>query len=216
MTKRQQNSHRMHAAVLNLFDRRPEVWAGKPAAVETVGRLQGLFDTTAETEAERQRLGTKGLTARKAAARDAMEAAAMRLVYAARPYARVTGDDVLLAEVDVSASALDLLSDEAVLNRTGRVLAAVEGRVAEMAGYGATKEGVEALRAATAVVKPAGAVRDSTGGQREARVEALGPLFPGDHRGPARARRRGQEHRRGRRVPGRVPARAANGRLVTP
>ena len=177
MRKRYQNAHTMHAAVLDLFDRRPEAWTGEAPAEETVARLRGVFGNVARIEAERQRLGTTGLTAEKTDARRTMEAATMRLVYAARPHARTIGDQVLLAEVDTTPNKLAKASDAAAVGRAGRVLAAVEGRVAEMAAYKLTKADVEALRTAVAAVVPAGAVRDSTGGQREARTEALGPLF---------------------------------------
>ena len=177
MRARYQNAHTMHAAVLNLFDRRPEVWDGEVPAEETVARLRGVFENVARIETERQRLGTSGLTAEKTDARRTMEAAAMRLVRAARPYARKIGDEVLLAEVDTSENKLVRLSDAAAVGRAGRVLAAVEDRIGEMAAYKVTKDDVEALRTAAAAVVPAGAVRDSTGGQREARTEALGPLF---------------------------------------
>ncbi|HEX9950669.1 MAG TPA: hypothetical protein VGB53_02800 [Rubricoccaceae bacterium] len=177
MRKRYQNAHTMHAAVLDLFDRRSEVWAGKTPAEETVARLQSVFERVAAVEAERQRMGTTGLTAEKTDARRTMEAATMRLVRAARPYARKIGDEVLLAEVDTSPNKLASATDAAAVGRAGRVLAATEDRIGEMAAYTVTKADVEALRVAAAAVVPAGAVRDSTGGQREARTEAFGPLF---------------------------------------
>jgi hypothetical protein len=177
MRKSYQNAHTMHAAVLDLFDRRPEAWAGEGPAEESVARLRGVFGNVARIEAERLRMGTTGLTAEKTDARRTMEAAAMRLVRAARPYARKIGDEVLLAEVDTSENKLAKATDAAAVGRAGRVLAAVEDRVGEMAAYKLTKDDVEALRKATADVVPAGALRDSTGGQREARTEALGPLF---------------------------------------
>ena len=177
MRKRYQNAHTMHAAVLNLFDRRPEEWADETPVEETVARLRGVFESVARIEAERQQMGTIGLTAEKTGARRTMEAATMRLVYAARPYARKIGDKVLEAEVNTTPNTLAKASDAAALGRAGRVLAAVEGRIGEMAAYKVTKADVDALRTAAAAVVPAGAVRDSTGGQREARTEALGPLF---------------------------------------
>jgi hypothetical protein len=185
MTRPQQNTHDMHLALLRLFEAREAVWTTKKAAVDAVTAFRGPVDQTTEIERERNALATEGLTDEKAGARDAMEAAVMRLVLAARPYARVSDDRALLAEVDVTTNRLGRLSDAAALGRAERVLAAVEPRLADLADYDVTKADVEALREAIEAFRPTGPVRDATEGQREARTA----LLPGTFRAARRARK---------------------------
>lgn len=177
MTQRQQNTHRMHTAVLDLLDRKDGLWKRTPAAADAVAAFRAPVERAAAANAERDGLGTTGLTANKAAARDAMEAAAMRLVLAARPFARVSGDGALLAAVDVKPSGFDRATEGGAVDLAQRVLGAVEPRLADLAGYNVSAKEVGALRSAIAAFTTAGPVRDATGGQREARTGSLSAAF---------------------------------------
>ena len=177
MNRRQQNTHAMHVAVLTLLDSRATAWTGKTPAVEAVAALRGPVEAAAAIARERDRLDAEGLTDAKAEARDAMEAAAMRLVEAVRPYARVTKDTVLLAEVNVTAAWFDRASDAGAVSRAERIRAATAGRLADLAGYEVTQKDVDALAETIAAFSPTGAVRDAQGGQREARTGTLAAAF---------------------------------------
>ncbi len=163
----------MHAAVLDLLDRHGATWAARPPVVAAVEALRAAHERVATLERERGALATTGLTADKATQRDAVEAAAMRLVRAVRPYARATGNRALEAEVDVSPSDLERGSDAALVGRAERVRAAAAAHLDALEAYGVTRADVAALLAAMEAFDPLGAARDATGAQREARTGAL-------------------------------------------
>ena len=173
MTRRQQNTHTMHAAVLHLLDEQQATWADHRPVGEAVDALREAHERVAALDRERAALTTPGLTDDKAEQRDAMEAATLRLVRAVRPYARVTANRALEAEVDVSARELDRASDAVAVGWAERVHAATEPHLAALAGYRVAASDVAALRAAIDVFTPLGAARDTVGGQREARTGAL-------------------------------------------
>lgn len=177
MTRRQQNTYTMHAAVLDLLERHRTAWAARSPVVAAVGALREAHERAAALERERGALATEGMTDDKEEQRDAMEAATLRLVRALRPYARVTGNQTLLAEVDVSARVLDKASDAAAVGWAQRVAAAAEAHLAALAEYEVGQSDVTALTAATEAFAPMGAARDATAGQREARTGALPKAF---------------------------------------
>ena len=177
MNKRQQNTHDMHLAVLTLLNSKRAAWGDIEDVAEAVAALQSAADQTAVIAGERDGLATKGLTVGKASARDAMEDAAMRLVLAVRPFARATGDDALLAEVDISAAGFDRLTDAKAVSRATRIRVATEGRLADLARVKVARKDVDALAAAIEAFQPLGASRDATEGQREARTAGLAAPF---------------------------------------
>jgi hypothetical protein len=178
MTRRQQNSHDMHAAVLSLLDEYRGAWGSRPPVVEAVGALRTAFEWAATLDRERRGLETTGLTAEKAEQRDTMEGHTLRLALAIRPYARASGDQALLAEVeDVYPNTLDKASDADAVGMAERVRAAAEAHLAALADYGVKAADVTALRDAIAAFSPLGAGRDATAGQREARTGALPGAF---------------------------------------
>src|SRR5690606_4462313 len=140
-------SHTMHAAVLDLLDRHAASWTGLPPVADAVAVLRGAFDRAATLDGERRALGTTGLTAAKADRRDAMEAAALRLVRALRPYARA-GDPALLADVDLAARDFDRATDADAIGLAVRVRTAAESHLAGLAAYGVAASDVAALAAA--------------------------------------------------------------------
>jgi hypothetical protein len=167
----------MHAAVLDLLERHEATWAARPPVAAAVASLRAAVVEADALDLERDSLATTGLTAEKAEARDAMEAAAVRLVRVLRPYARATGDRALLADVDLTPSDFDNASDAAALSAAERVHAAATAHLAALAPYGVVAADATTLREAIEAFRPLGAARDATGGQREARTEALPAAF---------------------------------------
>ena len=177
MTQRQANTNRMYRDVLELMDRRPDLWTGDEAAEPAVVAFREAVGEIADIEKERNAMGTTGLTKDKAAARDAMEAVALRVARATRAYARASKNGALFDAVDLVPSDFDRASEADAVGMAERVAGAAEGELAALATYRVAKKDVEAVRAAIAAFGKAAPAVGATGGQREARTRSLRAAF---------------------------------------
>ena len=177
MNKRQANTHRMHRDVLELLDRKADLWTGDEAAEPVVTAFREAVAETADIDRERNGMGTTGLTKDKAAARDAMEALAMRVARATRSFARATKDGALFDAVDLTPTDFDNATEADAAGLAERVAGAAEAHLGALAKYRVAKKDVEAVRAAIAAFGKAVPAVGATGGQREARTRSLRAAF---------------------------------------
>ena len=177
MNQRQANTHRMHRDVLELLDRRPDLWTGDEAAEPAVAAFREAVDEVADIDRERNALGTTGLTKDKVAARDAMEAVALRVARATRAYARASKNGTLFDAVNLTPTAFDRATEADAVGLAERVAGAAEGELGALAKYRVAKRDVEAVRAAIAAFGRAAPAVGATGGQREARTRSLRAAF---------------------------------------
>ncbi|HEX9953119.1 MAG TPA: hypothetical protein VGB53_15220 [Rubricoccaceae bacterium] len=177
MNQRQANTHRMHREVLELLDRRPDLWTGDEAAEPAVVAFREAVAEVADIDRERNALGTTGMTKDKAAARDAMEALALRLARATRAYARATKNGALFDAVNVLPSGFDRATETDAAGMAERVAGAAEEHLGALAKYRVTKQSVEEVRAAIAAFGKAAPAVGATGGQREARTRSMRAAF---------------------------------------
>ncbi len=177
MNQRQANTHRMHGDVLELLDRRADLWTDDEAAEPAVTAFREAVGEVGDIDRERNGLGTTGLTKDKAATRDAMEALALRVARATRAYARASKNGVLFDAVDLTPTAFDRASETNAAGLAERVAGAAEEHLEALAAYRVTQKDVEAVRAAIAAFGKAVPAVGATGGQREARTRSLRAAF---------------------------------------
>ncbi len=177
MNQRQANTHRMHHDVLELLDRRADLWTRDEAVDPAVTAFREAVGEVADIDRERNAMSTTGLTKDKAAARDAMEALALRVARATRAYARVAKDGALFDAVDLTPTAFDRATESDAAGMAERVAGAAEAHLEALATYRVTKKDLDAVRAAIAAFGKAVPAVGATGGQREARTRSLRAAF---------------------------------------
>jgi hypothetical protein len=129
-------------AVLN---ENKNVWEKTPAFVKAVADLAGVVQAI-QIESGKQQAPTKGATASKAQARDALEDTILEMADQLSALAEERRDVTLAAQVEITRSALDKLSDEELEAIAKRVAALATEFIAPLADYLVTQENIEELK----------------------------------------------------------------------
>lgn len=177
MDRRQQNHATMHADVLAVLDSHADAWTKRPRVAAHVAALRAAHAQAAETDAHRATLRTEGLTEAKQALRDSMEAQALALAAAVRPYGRDTKNPALVDAADLTPTDFNTASEADVVTLAERVLRAAEPHETALEEYSTEAGAVAALRVAIEAFRPAGGARDAVRSEREGQTRALPPIL---------------------------------------
>lgn len=167
MDDKQRNVIAMFETVRTYMNDNAAVWNVLPAAVTAVNDLSTGIDDL-NTAVQEQEDPTEGITLDKAALRDALEDRIREVADAIYAYAAATGNNSLAAQVAVTASELDTMSEQRVDDVATRVFDAGTANVASLADYGVTQSKLTALDQArqdfeTAKAKPRVKISEKAG-----------------------------------------------------
>lgn len=120
------------------------VWNALPAAVTAVNDLSAGIDSLNDA-VQQQEDTTTGITLDKAALRDALEDRIREVGDAIYAYASTVGNNSLAAQVAVTASELDTMSEQRVDDVATRVFDGGTAELANLGPYGVTQPKLDAL-----------------------------------------------------------------------
>jgi hypothetical protein len=144
MDDKQRNVIAMFKTVRTYMNDNSAVWNTLPAAVVAVNDLGGGIDGINQTVQD-QEDPTEGITLDKAALRDSLEDQIREVGDAVYAYASATANNSLAAQVAVTASELDTMSEQRVDDAATRIFDAGTANLAALADYGVTQAKLDAL-----------------------------------------------------------------------
>ena len=137
MDTNQRNRLRMYKATREYLATHATVWSAVPA-IQTAFDELGAKITVIDQNVTAQEAALSGYTQGKAQLRSVLESRILLLANATAAYARATGNEVLLADVQVTPSGLSALSEQRIDDAAERVKAAAISVLPPLAAYGVT------------------------------------------------------------------------------
>jgi len=145
MNATQENKLSMYLAVQVVLEQNQDIWQAVPAfGTAFTGFKSGINNINTLVRA--RNASTKGVTADKQAARDAMTRAALEVAGAVAAYAVDIGSGELQAKVDYSDSDLRRARDSEVATICLGIVAAASDHQVALAGFGVTSEKLASLK----------------------------------------------------------------------
>lgn len=138
MDDSQRNTIAMMKTVRTYMNDNAAVWNALPAAVAAVNDLSAGIDSLNDA-VQQQEDTTTGITLDKAALRDALEDRIREVGDAIYAYASTVGNNSLAAQVAVTASELDTMSEQRVDDVATRVFDGGTAELANLGPYGVTQ-----------------------------------------------------------------------------
>lgn len=137
----------MFETSVTFLDKNFDTWKNTPAFVDAVTRAK---DGTSQIRSRtgQQQSPTEGVTGEKAQVRDDLEEKLLVIADAIAAFAAKTADPDLAAQVHMTKSSLDGLSDSDLVLAAKRVTDAAEANMAALAPYGVTATNNDELKAA--------------------------------------------------------------------
>jgi hypothetical protein len=168
MTQAQDDITTMFETALGALDQNKSVWEGRAAFLDAVTRAKDGTATIRNTIGKQQ-TPTTGLTEDKEASRADLEDRLIGLAAQLSAYAAKSGDHHLGAQVEMTRSSLDRLSESDLLQTAKRVADTGTDNFAALADYGVTKAELQALNdARTKFQDIKGSPRDAVVGRKVA------------------------------------------------
>ena len=168
MTQEQDDITTMFEASLAVLDQNNSLWSGRAAFVDAVTRAQDGTSTIRNTIGKQQ-TPTTGVTEDKEAARADLEDKLVVLADQVSAYAAKSGDHDLGAQVEMTRSSVDRLSESDLLQAAKRVADVANGKLAALVDYGVTAAEIAALNnAGTKFENMKGLPRDAVVGRKVA------------------------------------------------
>jgi hypothetical protein len=144
MRRKYENRFAMVESTVAVLNENKNVWEKTPAFVKAVADLASSMQSI-QTESGKQQTPTKGATASKAQARDAVEDVVLEIADQLSALAEERGDVELAAQVEITRSALDKVSDEELENTTKRVAVLATQNIGPLADYLVSQEDIAEL-----------------------------------------------------------------------
>jgi hypothetical protein len=147
MNQKQDNTITMFETTLTFLDTNKDIWKNALAFVDAATRAK---DGTTQIRGRtgQQQSPTEGVTGEKAQVRDDLEEKLLVIADAIAAFAAKTADPDLAAQVQMTKSSLDGLSDSDLVLAAKRVTDAAEANMAALAPYGVTVSNNDELKGA--------------------------------------------------------------------